>query len=106
MVDLYRYKKHIPLVLINLTPLNPPLLEKERGKELKRGGRSPLSLIYTPPSPFEGEGGYRGMGLEQQSRVIQYRQLAIVLSTKCRQYLSIHSSCILQTAHVDAKLIM
>jgi hypothetical protein len=34
LIYLIIIKRYILLILINLTPLNPPLLEKERGKEL------------------------------------------------------------------------
>jgi hypothetical protein len=55
---------HVPLILINLTPLNPPLLLKERGKLFGRGAKPLLNsfsviqedicLCLTPSSPFEG----------------------------------------------------
>jgi hypothetical protein len=86
---IYCYKKCISLLLINLTPLIPLSFKGEGERTLERGAKPP-SLIYAPPfpykikdarwefkrdyvpllkflppSPSKGEGGYRGMGLEQ-----------------------------------------
>ena len=48
----YHYKKHIPLILINLTPLIPLSLRRRGGKSFREKAKPP-SLIYTPPSLYK-----------------------------------------------------
>jgi len=38
-------------LFVNLTPLNPPLLEKERGKEIKKRGEASLKLPISGENP-------------------------------------------------------
>jgi len=65
MVDLY--KKHIPLILINLTPLIPLSFSRRWGKSYREGAKPPL--LSTLPLPLQkGKGDTGGWGWNNNHR--------------------------------------
>jgi len=59
MVDLFsHYKKHIPLILINLTPFIPLSLRRRGGSYFYKEGAEPplkISVLYFSPPKVRGE---------------------------------------------------
>jgi hypothetical protein len=79
----YHYKEHIPLILINLTPIIPLSLRRRGGKTLERG-RSPLSYLHSP-FPFVRGRGIQGDRVGTIITGNSKLSACGLLSTKCKQ---------------------